>query len=301
LKAEEELNVRIWQTKESVRTWLMLTAGAALYAFGLEYFILPNRLMEGGVTGIAVLLHYSLGLPTGPTTLLINLPLFLIGWRQLGRSAMIYTIGGTVLLSFFLWVWERAIAAGWITPFATEHDHFLVVLYAGVTLGAGLGLVFRSGGTTGGADIVARIVHRWRGFSMGQVILVMDFVIIGSSLFFISKEKVLYTLVSVFIASKVIDFVQEGAYAAKAFTVVCQSPEALAKKIARELDRGVTLLPAIGGYSGEPRMMLYCVVSRFEIRKLKSLVRQHDRQAFIVINDVHDVLGEGFREGEEAT
>ncbi|MBN2984283.1 YitT family protein [Cohnella algarum] len=287
--------------EDSVRSWLVLIAGTAIYAFGLEYFILPNRLMEGGVTGIAVLLHYAAGWPTGLSTLLINLPLFLIGWRQLGKSAMVFTVGGTVLLSLFLWIWERVIALGWIRPFATEYDFFLVALYAGVTLGAGLGLVFRSGGTTGGVDIIARIVQRWRGFSIGQIILAMDIVIIGASLFFIPKERVLYTLVSVFIASKVIDFIQEGAYSAKAFTVLCKSPEQLAKTIARELDRGVTLMPAVGGYSGEPKTMLYCVVSRFEIRKLKSLVRQHDRQAFIVISDVHDVLGEGFREGEEAT
>ncbi|WP_027093623.1 YitT family protein [Cohnella thermotolerans] len=284
--------------KEALRTWTVLALGAAIYAFGIEYFILPNRLMEGGVTGITVLLQYAAGLPPAATTLAINLPLFVFGWRKLGREAMIYTIGGTLLLSLFLWIWEQTIDRGWIKPFTTEHDFILVVLYAGVTLGAGLGLVFRSGGTTGGVDIIARIVHRWRGWSMGQIILAMDIVILGSSLLFIPKEKVLYTLVSVFISSRVIDFIQEGAYAAKAFSILCREPEKLAATITRELDRGVTLLSGIGAYSGERRMMVYCVVSRFEIRKLKSLVRQHDRQAFIVIADVHDVLGEGFREEE---
>lgn len=284
------------RVREAARTWLMLALGTAVYAFGIEYFILPNLLMEGGVTGIAVLLQYAAGLPPAITSLAINLPLFVFGWRLLGRGAMVYTIGGTLLLSLFLWLWERTIDAGWIRPFTTQQDFILVVLYAGVTLGAGLGLVFRSGGTTGGVDIIARIVHRWRGWSMGQIILTMDVVILGSALLFIPKEKVLYTLVSVFISSRVIDFIQEGAYAAKAFTVICQNPERLAAAITKELDRGVTLLPAVGGYSGENRMMVYCVVSRFEIRKLKSLVREHDRQAFIVINDVHDVLGEGFRE-----
>lgn len=283
-------------TRESLRTWLMMALGTIVYAFGIEYFILPNLLMEGGVTGITVLLQYAAGLNPALTTIVINLPLFIIGWRKLGREAMVYTIGGTLMLSLFLWVWEQTIDRGWIAPFKTNQDFILVVLYAGVTLGAGLGLVFRAGGTTGGVDIIARIVHRWRGWSMGQIILAMDIVILGSSLFFIPKEKVLYTLVSVFISSRIIDFIQEGAYAAKAFTILCKEPEALASVITKELDRGVTLLPAVGAYSGANRMMLYCVVSRFEIRKLKSLVRQHDRQAFIVIADVHDVLGEGFRE-----
>jgi len=278
------------------RTWLMLAAGTALYAFGLEYFILPNRLMEGGATGIAVLLNYAAGVPTSVSTLAINLPLFALGWHRLGRDAMLYTIAGTLLLSLCLWIWEQMFAAGVLSPFHTEADFILVVLYSGVTLGTGLGLVFRAGGTTGGTDILARIVSRRKGWSMGQFILVSDALIIGASLLFIPKEKVLYTLVSVFIASRVVDFIQEGAYAAKAFTIICREPERLAAAIVRELDRGVTLLPAVGGYSGEPKSVVYCVVSRMEVRKLKSLVRRHDKRAFIVIGDVHDVLGEGFRE-----
>lgn len=286
-------NVRFWN---GVRTWSLLALGAALYAFGLQYFILPNTLMEGGVTGVTILLHYAAGLPVSWTTLILNVPLFILGWRRLGRDAMVLTIGGTVLLSFFLWIMERAVAVGWIVPFKTENDFILVVLYAGLTLGAGLGLVFRAGGTTGGVDIVARILHRAAGWSMGQIILAFDALILGSSLIFIQKEKILYTLVSVFIASRIIDFIQEGAYAAKAFTIICDAPERLAEAIARELERGVTLLPAVGAYSKNAKTVVYCVVSRFEIRKLKSLVRLHDKRAFIVINDVHDVLGEGFRE-----
>lgn len=278
------------------RTWAVIALGAALYAFGLQYFILPNRLMEGGVTGIAVLLNYAAHVPVSMATLVLNLPLFLLGWKQLGKSAMAYTIGGTALLSLFLWILERLVQSGALVPFQTESDSILVVLYAGVTLGAGLGLVFRAGGTTGGVDILARVVHRARGWSMGQIILTLDVIIIGSSLLFIPKEKVLYTLVSVFVASRVIDFVQEGAYAAKAFTILCERPEQLASDITRELNRGATLLPARGGYSGEAKTIVYCVVNRFEIRKLKSLVRQHDKRAFVVIGDVHDVLGEGFRE-----
>lgn len=280
----------------AVRSWSLLLAGTALYAFGLQYFIIPNLLMEGGVTGVAVLLNYALELPVWLSSLVINLPLFFLGWRQLGKHAMIYTFGGTLLLSLFLWIAELLVEQGWLTPFQSENDFILVVLYAGVTLGTGLGLVFRAGGTTGGVDIIARIVHRLRGWSMGQIILTLDVLILGVSLLFIPKEKVLYTLVSVFIASKIIDFIQEGAYAAKAFTIICDNPEGLAKHITKELDRGVTLMPAVGAYSGNQKMVIYCVVSRFEIRKLKSLVRQHDRRAFIVINDVHDVLGEGFRE-----
>jgi uncharacterized membrane-anchored protein YitT (DUF2179 family) len=283
----------LWST---LRSWGLLVAGTALYAFGLQYFIIPNMLMEGGVTGVAVLLNYALDLPVYLTSLLINLPLFFLGWRQLGKESMIYTLAGTLLLSLFLWIAEVLVDQGWLIPFKSSNDFILVVLYAGVTIGVGLGLVFSAGGTTGGVDIIARIVHRLRGWSMGQIILTLDVLILGISLLFIPKEKVLYTLVSVFIASKIIDFIQEGAYAAKAFTILCHTPEKLAKDITRELNRGVTLMPAVGGFSGEIKTVVYCVVSRFEIHKLKSLVRLHDRRAFIVISDVHDVLGEGFRD-----
>ncbi|WP_372634384.1 YitT family protein [Cohnella sp.] len=281
-----------WHT---LNTWGLLIAGTALYAFGLQFFIIPNLLMEGGVTGVAVLLNYALNWPVSITSLVINLPLFALGWRQLGKGAMVYTFAGTVLLSVFLWVMERLVEWGWLVPFRSEHDFILVVLYAGVTLGMGLGLVFRAGGTTGGVDIVARILHRMRGWSMGQIILSLDVIILGVSLLFIPKEKVLYTIVSVFIASRIIDYIQEGAYAAKAFTILSSDPEQLAQRITRVLDRGVTLMPAVGAFSGENKTVIYCVVGRFEIGKLKSLVRQHDRRAFIVISDVHDVLGEGFR------
>ncbi len=269
--------------------------GTAVYAFGLHYFIIPNRLMEGGLTGIALLLNYALNLPPSLTSLVLNIPLFLIGWRLIGRSTMLYTIAGTVLLSLFLWVMELAIRHGMITPFYSEEDYLLAALYAGVTLGAGLGIVFRFGGTTGGVDIIARIMNKLTGASIGQVILLFDVIVLSASLFYITKEKVLYTLVAVFIATRVIDFIQEGAYAAKSFTIISDAAEQIAQTVTLELDRGVTLFPAKGAYSNQNKQVVYCIVNRQELRKLKTLVRRIDPRAFMVISDVHDVLGEGFR------
>lgn len=269
--------------------------GAAVYAFGLHYFIVPNQLMEGGITGIALLLNYAFGLRPSVMTLAINLPLFIIGYRMLGKVGMAYTVLGTVSLSASLWVMETAIGQGWITPFHSEQDLLLAALYAGVTLGAGLGIVFRFGGTTGGVDIVARIFNKVGGWSMGQVILAIDAVILLTSLIYLPKEKILYTLVSVFISTQVIDFIQEGAYAAKAFTIVSEQADEIAETVTREMERGVTLFPARGAYSNRDRNVVYCVVSRQEVRKLKTLVRKIDPRAFMVISDVHDVLGEGFR------
>ncbi len=278
------------------RTIFPIMLGTAIYAFGLQYFVLPNQLMEGGVTGIGILLNYALGWKLSITTLVLNIPLFLVGLRLLGKLSMVMTIIGTVSLSVFLAIFEKAISAGWIAPFYAEHDFILAALYAGVTLGMGLGIVFRFGGTTGGVDIAARILTRSKGWSMGQIILAADAIIIGLSLIYIPKEKVLYTLVAVFIASKLIDFIQEGAYAAKAFSIISEHGEAIADKITVEMERGVTLIPAVGAYSRTDKQVVYCVVSRQEIRTLRMIVRSIDPRAFIVINDVHDVLGEGFKE-----
>lgn len=278
------------------KTTAPILLGTAVYAFGLLYFIVPNQLMEGGVTGITILLNYAFNIPIFLTTLVLNLPLFLLGWKILGSNQIIYTGIGIGALTFFLWVFEALIDAGLLVPFTTEHDFILASLYAGVTLGAGLGIVFRYGGTTGGVDIVARILGRKFGWSMGQIILVVDIIIIGAALLYIPREKILYTLVTVFIASKIIDFIQEGAYAAKAFTIISDEAPQIAELITTEMERGVTLIPAIGAYSKQAKHMVYCIVARQEIRQMSQLVKSVDPRAFIIISDVHDVQGEGFRE-----
>ncbi|MBU5345513.1 YitT family protein [Paenibacillus lautus] len=279
-----------------LQTIIPIIAGSAIYAFGLMYFIIPNELMEGGVTGITVLLNYAFNISPSISTMALNIPLFLVGMKILGKRQSIYTGLGIASLTLFLWLFEALIDRGYVVPFHTEQDYILAALYAGVTLGAGLGIVFRFGGTTGGSDIIARIINRKFGFSMGQIILSLDILIIGLSLFFIPLERILYTLVAVFIASKVIDFIQEGAYAAKAFTIISDQAPELAHRISTEMDRGVTLIPAIGAYSKQAKHMVYCVVSRQEIRRLTGIAKSLDPRAFIIINDVNDVHGEGFKE-----
>ncbi|OWA37140.1 hypothetical protein B9G55_03450 [Saccharibacillus sp. O16] len=277
-----------------IRTVAAIMLGTALYAFGLLYFIIPNKFTEGGITGITVLLNYGLGIPTALSTLVLNIPLVILGWRILGLGQIVYTVAGIASLSLFLWLFQILFDRGVLVQH--EHDPILAALYAGIILGIGLGIVFRFGGTTGGSDIIARILNRKKGWSMGRIILAIDVMIIGLSLFFIAEEKVLYTLVAVFIASKVIDFVQEGAYAARAFMIISNEAEDIADRIMEEMDRGVTLIPAFGAYSKHAKHIAYCVISRQEIRQLQLIVKAVDPRAFIIVNDVHDVQGEGFRE-----
>ncbi|NHN28697.1 YitT family protein [Paenibacillus agricola] len=281
--------------RERLQTLFPIWLGTAIYAFGLHYFIIPNQLMEGGITGIALMLNYIFHIPLSITTLITNIPLFLIGWKIFGRQSMLYTIFGTASLTGFLWMMEWIIHRGWLVPFKTEQDYFLVTAYAGLTLGIGLGIVFRYGGTTGGTDIIARIVQKWRGWSMGQIILLIDVLVIGSAIFFLPKEQILYTFVAVFITSKVIDIIIEGAYAAHAFMIISDHAEQVVHAITLHTDRGATMIPAFGGFSKNPKNIVYCVVYRQELKRLKDLVRSVDPRAFIIINEVHDVLGEGFK------
>jgi uncharacterized membrane-anchored protein YitT (DUF2179 family) len=278
-----------------VRNIIPVTLGTAIYSFSLHYFVISNELMEGGVTGIALLINYAAFIPPSITTLLLNIPLFLIGWRTLGRQSMLYSLWGTISLSFFLWVMETLIRLEWIIPFTTNHDYLLAALYAGVTLGTGLGLVFRFGATTGGSDIIAQLGNRWQGWSVGQVLLIFDAAVILISLFYISQEKVLYTLISIFISTRMIDYITQGAYAAKAFTIITVKPSLITESITQEMQRGVTLFPARGAFSLETKEVIYCIVSRSEVRSLKLLIQRIDPLAFIIISDVNDVLGEGFR------
>lgn len=251
--------------------------------------------MEGGITGITLLLHYAFGFQPSLLNLALNIPMFIIGWRTLGRQQMANTLLGTFSLSFFLWIMEIGIRTEWVTPFRWTQDNLLAALYAGVCMGTGIGLVLRAGGTTGGTDIIARLFQLYKGWSMGKIILGIDVIVIGTSLIYIPRDKILYTLVAVFVASKVIDFFTDGAYAARAFTIVTEHGDELAKLITCQLERGVTLLQAHGAYSGKSKQIVYCVVSRSEMRTLQSIVKKVDPFSFIVISDVHDVLGEGFR------
>lgn len=270
-----------------VQNTFMILLGAFVAAFGVNYFTIPNQLAEGGVTGIALLLKYLFGLSPALITFVLNIPLFIIGWRELGRLSMLYTILGTTAFSLFLWITEDI-------GIPVSGDLLLAALYAGVTFGLGLGIIFRFGGTTGGADIIARLVHKYIGWSMGRTMFMLDLGVIVSSAYFLGREKAMYTLVAVFIGARVIDFVQEGAYAAKAAFIISNSASRISEELMRDMNRGATLLKGRGGYTGLDKEVLYCVVGRNEITRLKRLVHRVDPVAFIVINNVHDVHGEGF-------
>lgn len=175
-----------------------------------------------------------------------------------------------------------------------KHDLTLAALFAGVFVGIGLGIIFRYGGTTGGVDIIARLLYKYRGISMGKTMFAFDAVVITLSLLYLSYREAMYTLVAVFIGARVIDFMQEGGYAAKGATIISERSEEIATKILTEMERGVTVLKGRGSYTKRERDVLYCVVAKNELPRLKNVIISVDPHAFVAVTDVHDVLGEGF-------
>lgn len=270
---------------------LFIMLGAAIFSFGIVHFNIENNLAEGGFTGITLLLYFLFKIDPSISNLALNFPLFFVGWKLLGRNSFVYTIIGTLGVSIFLWLFQR------YQPFSIplRDDLTLAALFAGVFIGIGLGIIFRYGGTTGGVDIIARLVHKYIGWSMGKTMFLFDaMVILTSLIFYLSYKEAMYTLVAVFVGAKVIDFMQEGAYAARGATIISEKNDAIADLIMKDMERGVTVLKGIGRFTGQERNILYCVVGRNEIVRLKSIIISVDPHAFVAVSDVHDVLGEGF-------
>lgn len=267
-----------------------VTLGAFLIAVGVNWIFVPNQIVTGGLTGIGILVEYAFHLPISITTLLLNVPLFIAGWRMLGGQAFGYkTLYGFLILSLFI----QLTTAMRTIPLTNEP--LLASIYGGAVLGAGIGIVFRGRGTTGGTDLLARLVQKLTGISPGVLLLAIDGTIIASAAVMFSVERILYALVSLYVTGKTIDFIQEGLSRSKVAYIISPSHDQIKREVLHSLDRGVTQLRAVGGYTGEDREILLCVVSQSEVTKLKEVVRAIDPDAFVIVSDAHEVLGEGFR------
>lgn len=278
-----------------IRNILAIMLGAAIYSFGLVHFNMQHELGEGGFSGITLIFYFTLGWDPALLNLLLNIPMFILGWRLLGKKAFIYTVIGTISVSIFLKVFQV-----YQFNIHLEDDLFLVSLFAGVFVGVGLGIVFRFGGTTGGVDILARLAHKYFGWSMGKSMFMFDaIVILLSWLTFLDARTMMYTLVVVFVGSRVIDFVQDGAYAARGALIISKDSSTIADMISQRMQRGVTFLQGQGHFTKEDKEVLYCVVSRNELVRLKTIIHEVDPHAFVSFFDVHDVAGEGFTLDEQ--
>ncbi len=273
-----------------IKNIFFILFGAAIFSFGLVHFNMQNHLAEGGFTGLTLIIYQLTGFNPSYSNLILNIPLFFIGWKYLGRTSFYYTIIGTVGLSLWIWVFGK-----YQIQMPLGDDLILVALFAGVFIGVGLGIIFRYGGTTGGVDIIARFAHKLLGMNMGRSIFIFDVCVIALSIVtYLSYREAMYTLVAVFISARVIDFIQEGAYSARGAMIISEKNDEIAEKIMKEMERGVTVLNGYGYFTKQERKVLYCVVSKNELFRLKSAITSVDPHAFVSVSEVNDVLGEGF-------
>lgn len=277
--------------KSTIFELFMIALGCAIYGLSLDMISVPNKLADGGISGISLLLRHFFGINMGLSTLVLNIPLIILGYRFMGKRLLAYTIWGTASLSFFLWFWHLIPI---ITQLNLEHDLFLSAALAGTLSGLGLGLVFRFNGTSGGTDIIARICQLKFGISSGKMLLACDAIVLFISLSYLDIKHMMYTLLASFILSKVMDAVQQGAYTARGLIIISDKYKEIGKMIDLKLDRGFTYFKALGGYKQDEKRVIYVVVSPREIPLVKQLIEQEDPRAFVNIIEVHEALGEGF-------
>ncbi|MDO5021959.1 MAG: YitT family protein [Eubacteriales bacterium] len=266
--------------------YVQIIFGAFLGALAYPMFLVPNNIAPGGVTGAATIINYLWGFPVGITSLLLNAPLFIIGYRSMGKRFVFRTLFATVCFSLMIDFLK-------IPP--TTEDELLASVFGGGLLGFGLAFILRGNATTGGTDLIARMVHnRFPIISIGIFLLIIDFVVVFAAGVTMGMKQALYAMVTVFVCSKALDAVLAGIGTNKVCYIISKRQDAIRQRILNDMERGVTLFDAKGGYSGEAISMLLCVVNRLEIIALKEIVRSEDQKAFVFVTDAHETLGEGF-------
>lgn len=272
---------------EQVSAYVQIVLGCLLGAMAYPLFLTPNSIAPGGLTGVATVLNFLFHWPVGTVSLLMNIPLFLLGYRAMGRVFVFRSLIATLLFSLLIDLLPLP---------ALTTEPLLSALFGGVLLGAGLGLILRGGATSGGTDMAARMVHNhFQHISVGVLLFGLDCISVLMAGMVIEVEYALYALICIYVTSRVIDMVMLGVAREKACYVISARHEQIKQALIGTLDRGVTVLQAQGGFSGEARPVLLCVLSPQELTRFKAIVRSADEKAFVFITDAHEVLGEGFR------
>ena len=280
-------NIRI--TKESLYQYAVITLGALVLALGQLVFIKPLHIPLGGVSGVALVVNYLWKLPIGLVSIVLNLPLFVLGWRTMGREVFYKTVYATVVNSIFLDILDPILPA-----FPVEM--LLAALYGGIVMGAGYGLLFRAGGTSGGIDIVSKWLNGKKDIPVGTTNFIINiFVIIGSAAIYGNPDSALYALVTSYVSSVVIDKMVYGMDAQKSALIITGKPVEVSRGIMEQLHRGVTAMEGVGMYTGDKRTVLLCAVRRHETGTLKRIILQEDAHAFMLISNTNEVFGTNFK------
>ncbi len=272
--------------REILMAYAQILIGSVIGAAAYPTFLIPNNIAPGGLTGVATILNFLAGWPVGITALVLNIPLFLIGYRTMGKVFAFRSLVATALFTILIDILP-------LKP--VSEDPLLGTLFGGVVLGIGLGLILRGGATTGGSDMVARMVHRRFSFiTVGMFLFALDFLVVLAAAVFIGGTEALYAMIDIYVCGRVIDAVMVGFGGNKACFVMTDAWQKITGRVLNEIERGCTLLEARGAYSGTSRPVVMCVMSRQEMTALKRIVQEEDEKAFMFITEAHEALGEGF-------
>ncbi|MBR3106735.1 MAG: YitT family protein [Clostridia bacterium] len=271
---------------ERLVAYTEIVLGCVIGGAAYPLFLVPNNIAPGGLTGIATIFNYLWGWPVGVTSIALNLPLFVIGYKAMGRVFAFRSLVATLLFSVCIDLIQ--------VPPLTD-DILLGSVYGALVLGVGLGLIMRGGATTGGSDMIARMVHKvFPVVTVGAFLFMVDCAVILCAAFTMSARAALYALICIFVSARAVDLVLAGFGSAKACFIITNRAVDISHRIMAELDRGATVISGTGAYSGKERTLLISVVSQREVIPLKKIVRQEDEKAFMFITDTHETLGEGF-------
>jgi len=269
----------------AVLDYLLIVGGAAITAVALVVFLVPNEVVAGGITGLAVIADLSLGVPLGVALVVLNLPLVAFQWWKLGGvQAFTRTVVGVASVALFAEILAPHL------PVVT-HDRLLVICYGGGLSGLGLAMVFQGRGTTGGADILARVCNRYLGWSIGRTMLLVNSVVYGAAGLLYGPEPAMVALLLSFVMARVLDTVLHGVTSSRVVMIVTERPNDVREAVVKVLGRGLTMLPAVGGHTGRKKSMLYAVVPRADIQRLKLRTLDRDPQAFITVLTPREALG----------
>ena len=273
--------------KEIVGRIFIVTIGALIMAISLEVFLIPNNILDGGITGIAIIISHLTGLKVGILLFVLNLPFIFVGYKQIGKTFALTTLYGIVILSsssLFLH-----------NHYHVTHDLLLATVFGGITLGIGVGLVIRFGGSLDGTEIISILINNKLPLSVGEIILFFNFFIFTTAGFVFSWERAMYSILTYFIASKFIDIIVSGLNESKSAWIISDNPEKIADAILARLGRSVTVLNGLNPYSGEDKQVVFCVITRLEEKKLKSILNELDANAFLAVGSISEAQGGRFK------
>ena len=287
------MNIRRKRIRLIIKKWvgeiILIAVGCIIMAVGTSLFLLPNKLSSGGFAGISTILYYLFNFPLGTTILILNIPLFIMAFIRVGKEVTFKGIIGTVILSFFIDLFEK------IEPLTL--DKFLACIYGGICIGIGTAIVLKAHASTGGTDMLSYVIRSYRShFRTGNLIVIIDTIIVFFNVIVFKEIEIgLYSAIAIYIMGKMIDIVFEGVNFTKSMFIVSNKYKEISKEIGEKLERGSTAIYAKGMYTKEKKMMLWCVGSRNEVAQIRKIAKDIDPQSFIVISNAREAWGKGFK------